>query len=315
MSYIGICLRGLEEVAEKETKGKKIYSGRVSFLGKSLSKKLSKNNFKSLLTVYRLYKKFNFKDKEEILDEFKKLKIKVKKSFRVKCNREGNHEFKSVDIEKLIGIYLQKNGFKLDFKEPKTVIFIDIVEDFCLIGLLEKEDMQKREYRVKLNPETLNSTIAYSALILSEYKKNDVLVDPNCRDGIIVVEGSLMKKGKVYGFDMNTRNARINSKIAKVKVELGQNEIDWLDTKFKKNSVKIVSYLPSASKRNNESDVRRFYSEFFHQAKYIVKDKMCLIVKKTELIKEYFNDFKLIKEINTKIGDDDYSILVLKKSI
>lgn len=313
MGYVGICLRGLEEVAEKETKGKKIYSGRVSFLGESLSKKLSKKNFGSLLTVYKLSKKFNFKEKEDILEEFKKLKIKVKKSFRVKCNREGEHNFKSVDVEKLIGIYLQKKGHKLDFKEPETIIFVDVVDDFCLIGLLEKDELQKREYRVKLNPETLNACIAYSALVLSEYKKNDILVDPNCRDGVIVIEAGLMKKGKVFGFDQNIRNARINSKVAKVKVELGQNEIDWLDTKFKKNSVKIISYLPSVSKRNLETDIRRIYSEFFHQAKYIVKDKMCLIVKKSELIKEYLNDFKLIKEVSVRVGDDNYNILVLKK--
>ncbi len=313
MSFIGICLNGLEEIAEKETKGEKIYSGRVSF--KLFPKKLKqKGYFKSLLTVYKLHKKFHFKEPEDILNEFKKLKIKVKKSFRVKCNREGTHDFKSVDVEKLLGIYLQKKGNKLDFKEPETVIFVDVIDDFCLIGLLEKEELQKREYRVKLNPETLNPTIAYAALVLSDYKKNDILVDPFCRDGIIVIEACLMKKGKVFGFDMNTRNARINSKLAKVKIDLGQNEIDWLDTKFKKNSLKIISYLPSVSKRNLEADIRRIYSEFFHQAKYIVKDKMCLIVKKTELIKEYLLDFKLVKEINTKVGDDSYHILVLKKS-
>ncbi len=176
------------------------------------------------------------------------------------------------------------------------------------------DELHKREYRVKLNPETLNPTIAYSALALSDYKKGDILVDPNCRDGIIIIEAGLMKKGKVFGFDKNIRNARINSKIAKVKIDLGQNEVDWLDTKFKKNSVKIVSFLPSVSKRNNESDARRFYSEFFHQTKYIVKDKMCLIAKKTELIKEYLIDFKLMKEINIKVGDDNYNILVLKKN-
>ena len=312
MSYIGICLNGIEEVAEKETKGKKIYSGRVSFLKKSLSKK---EEFKSLLTVYRLFKKFNFRKEDDILDEFKKLKIKIKQSFRVKCNREGKHIFKSVDIEKLLGIYLQKKGYKLNFKEPETIIFVDIIDNFCLIGLLEKEELQKREYRIKLNPETLNPTIAYAALSLVEYKKNDILVDPFCRDGIIIIEAGLMKKGKLFGFDKNIRNARINSKIAKVDINLSQNEIDWLDTKFKKKSVKIVSYLPSVSKRNLETDIRQVYSEFFHQAKYIVKEKMCLIVKKTELIKEYLTDFKLLKEINIKVGDDSYNLLVLKKNI
>ncbi len=78
MGYVGICLKGLEEIAEKETKGKKIYSGRVSF--KLFPKKFNqKGNFRSLITVYKLFKKFNFKKEDDVLNEFKKLKIKVKK--------------------------------------------------------------------------------------------------------------------------------------------------------------------------------------------------------------------------------------------
>lgn len=307
MNYIGICLKGLEEIAIKETKGKFVYSGRIQFT--------CLKDFKSLITIYKLSKKFNFKKREDILEEFKKLKIKIKKNFKVECRREGNHDFKSVDVEKLLGIYLQKNGFVLNFKEPETIIFVDIIDNFCLIGLLGKDNLQKRDYRVKLNPETLNPTLAYASIKLVDYTKGDILVDPFCRDGIIVIEAGLMKKGKIHGFDKNIRNARINSKVAKVKIELSQNEIDWLDTKFKKNSAKIVSYLPSVSKRNLDADIRRFYSEFFHQAKFIIKNKMSLIVKKTDLIKEYLLDFKLIKEINIKVGDDNYTILLLKKNI
>ncbi len=303
-----MCLNGLEEVSEKETKGKKVYPGRIEFKGKV-------KNFRSLTNVYKLYKKFNFKKREEILDEFKKLKFKIKKKFKVECNREGKHDFKSVDIEKLIGVYLQKKSYTLDFKEPKTIIFIDIIDNLCFIGLLEKSNLQKREYRVKLNPETINPCIAYSAIRMVDYKKGDILVDPFCRDGIIAIEAGLMKKGKVYGFDKNIRNARINSKVAKLKLELSQNEIDWLDTKFKKNSVKIVTYLPSASKRVNENDIRKLYSEFFHQAKYIIKEKMALIVRKPELIRNYLDNFSLVKEANTQIGNDIYSLLVLKKTI
>jgi len=305
MSYIGVCLNGLEEVSEKETKGKKIYSGRIEFKGKV-------KEFRSLITIYKLSKKFNFKKAEDILNEFKKLKLKIKKKFKVECNREGDHNFKSVDIEKSIGIYLQKKSYTLDFKEPKTIIFVDIIDNFCLIGLLEKDNLQKREYRVKLNPETLNPCIAYSALKMVDYKKGDILIDPFCRDGIIAIEAGLMKKGKVYGFDKNIRNARINSKVAKLKLDLSQNEIDWLDTKFKKNSVKIVTYLPSDSKRVDENEVRKLYSEFFHQAKYIVKERMALVIRKPDIVKSYFNSFSLLKETNTKIGNDSYSILVLK---
>ena len=329
MDYVAICLKGLEEIAEKETKGKKILPGRILFkkiLGKISSKnekslkgktKAKKNsiNFGSVNIVYKLIKRFEFKEQEEILEQFKKLKIKVKKKFRVDCHRDGTHSFKSVEIEKLIGVYLQKKNLELDFKEPETVIFVDIYENNCLIGLLEKDELQKRDYRVKLNPDTINPCIAFSALSLIKYKKGDILVDPICRDGIITIEAALMKKGKVFGLDKNIRNARINSKIAKVEINLSQNEIDWLDTKFKKNSCKIVSYLPSVSKRHSESDVRRLYSELFHQFNYIAKDYIGLIVRKKDLINSYLNDFKITYETEIGIGDDKFNIVILKKNI
>src|SRR3989344_4928701 len=189
MPYIAVCLKGLEEVAENEVKGKKIIEGRIKFSQKP-------KNFKSISAIYSLKKQFKFKKPEDILKELKKLKIKIKKSFKVNCNREGKHKFKSVDVEKLIGIYLQKQNHKLDFKDPDTVIYVDIVNNECLIGLLEKENLQKRNYRIKLNPETLNPCIAFAALKLINLKKEDILVDPYCRDGLIVIEEALMKKNQ-----------------------------------------------------------------------------------------------------------------------
>ena len=310
MEYIAVCLKGLEEIAEKEAKGKKILSGRIKFKDKP-------KNFKSINRVYKFIKLFEFSKQEDILAEFKKIKnpLGKTKKFKVDCNREGNQDFKSVDVEKLMGVYLQKNSFELSFKEPEKVIIVDILDNKCIFGLLIKDNLQKREYRFKLNPDTLNPCIAYSALSLIKYKKNDILVDPVCRDGIIVIEAGLMKKGKVFGFEKNTRNARINSKIAKVDINLSENEIDWLDTKFKKNSVKITSYLPSVSKRNNEFDIKKLYSEIFHQFKYIIKDYIALIVRKNDLIRSYFTDFKLVKELDVEVGADKFTIFVLKKNI
>ena len=306
MKYIAVCLKGLEEITEKETKGKKILESRIQFSAKP-------KNFKSAIKVYKLLNQFKFKEKEEILNNFKTLKIKIKNRFKVECNRKGQHNFKSVDIEKLIGIHLQKQNYKLDFKTPETIILIDILDNNCLIGLLEKDNLQKRNYRIKLNPETLNPCIAFAALKLINLKKEDILVDPYCRDGIIVIEAALMKKCKIYGLDKNIRNSRINSKIAKVKISLSQEEIDWLDTKFKKNSVKVATYLPSVSKRNNENDIRKLYSEFSHQLGYIVKEYVVLIVKKPEIIKEYLTNFKIITEKIVEIGSDNYYIISLKK--
>ena len=62
MSYIAVCLKGLEDISEKEVKGKKILLGRIEFKSfeKSLKGKKQKFDFKSVNKIYKLLKQFTF---------------------------------------------------------------------------------------------------------------------------------------------------------------------------------------------------------------------------------------------------------------
>ena len=170
MDNIGVTLKGIEDVAEKELKGKKILERRIKFKGKI-------KNFKSAVKIYSLTKQIKFKEINEIIKNIEKLKFNFKGSVKVECSREGKHEFRSVDVEKgAYGIF-GKRGFKIDYKKGKNIVYIDIFEDNCLIGILKKQEMQKREYRVRSNNKGISACLAFALLKLADYKSpRDVIV-------------------------------------------------------------------------------------------------------------------------------------------
>jgi len=301
--YIATCLEGIEDICINEVKGKKILPGRVKFEGKV-------RDFNSVIHVYELIKKFKFKTRGDIATRIKKYPIKD--NFKVVCERRGKHDFNSFEIQGLIGKEIGKLGYKLDFKKPGTIIFVDIIDDVCLIGVLVKENLSKRDYRYKLSADSINPCLAYSALKLAKCKKNDIIVDSFCKDGIICIEAAKLG-AKAYGFHHNIKGARINAKIAKVNIELSNKDVDWLDTCFDKKEVKIVSYIPSYSKLKPRNLIDKLIKELFHQAEYVVKDYMVLISQKEDMLLEHKNKFNLIEKRKINIGENSYYIFSFKR--
>lgn len=305
--FICITINGVEDISAKEVKGKKILEKRVLF-------KKELKDYKSIDIVYKLIDKFEFSNFEDLIEKLIEIKFKIKDSFKVECNREGVHNFKSVDVQKEINEFLIKKGYKLDYKNAKTVIYIDIFDNNCLVGYLIKGNLHKRFYRIKINNQSINACLAYILLKLSNYKKNDILVDPFCKDGVICIEAALLRGKKIYGFDENKnsiRNARINAQLAKVKINFSICGIDWLSTKFKKNSVKIITNLFICNR--NEQEYSKILPEFFNQVYYVLKDRIGIITTNPEFIKKYANKFRLENERNIIIGGMVYYILILKK--
>jgi len=301
---IAICLPGLEDVAEKEVKGKKIAPGRVEF-------DLPSNDFKSISTIYSLIKHFDFKNLDDLESELKNITFKIDESFKVICNRKGNHNFNSTDVNKIISISLIKKGYKLDFKSPKTIIYLDIIDSRCFVGYLEKENLSKRAYRIRLSNQTLNPCLAYSLISMSGFKKNDVLLDPFCRDGIIAIEAALLNKGKVIALDYssnNIKNSTINAKTAKAEIEFINDSI----LNFNEKVDIIIAYPPFYSKKKDKSTVINQWQQFLSHSKTILKKSMVLICPKED-IKDYLQDYKILEERKIVIGNTNYFIFHIQE--
>ncbi len=130
---------------------------------------------------------------------------------------------------------------------------------------------------------------------------------------------SKIKKGgslSIHSVDPNMRyvqSAKKNSKIAGVdkKLSFSRMDIEWLDTKFKKNTVdKIASKLPESQRK----DTAKSYREFFYQAEFILSQagKMAVIGNK-ELIEKYASEFSFSVLDHREVfsGSKKYDVFVL----
>lgn len=300
---IGICIKGLEDVAAEEVNGKKISRGRVSFEG-------DVKDFRSLKLVYSLEDEFKFKGKLEIIRKIAK-KLDFKGSFMIMCEREGEHKFNSGWIVSELNEKLKNKDRKIDYKSPEHTIFVDIIDQKCLFGFLIKKDMYKRSYRVKLRGATVHPCIAFSMLKLIDYEKEESFLDPRCGDGTVVIEAALFGGKKIYGIDRNIRDTRINAKIAKVEATLYEGSLNENCKKIKKVQ-KIATYLPSMSKHKGENMIFNIYEEFFSSIRKILDGKMAILVQDKDFIKKFSKGLKLLDERKIFIGDSEQFILIFE---
>lgn len=318
MESIAVTINGIEDICAKEIKKvlgnecKKVCSGRVLFDSDNVEKLVRKG--RSTERVYYLLNKLKFKKFEEIIDKAREIDFSkfIGKSFMVKCNREGEHDFKSIDVEGGVGEIIFEKGYRVNLKNPESIVYVDIVDKDCFIGvLLTRDRLSKRDYRIRINNQSINACLAYSLLEICGWGKNKSLFDPFCKDGVIVIEAALCGGKRVYGYDSNpnnVKNAEINAKLAGVKIKFN-NDVRGADC--------IVTNPPFVSKNRSKREIEGLYKEFFCQAKGILRGRMVIINPETELLKEYANrsGFELIEEREVSIGGMHRRIVVFEKSI
>ncbi len=349
MEFIATTVRGIEDVAKQEIKEligadcEMIAPGRLKLSTTEEKAKELIYTTQSLNKVYLLEKTFKFKTINEIVKGCPD--IKLKGPFKVKCARYTPQDFKSLDVEKAVGEKYFSMGYKVDLDKPKTVIYLEIIDDMCLFGIdITNRDLQKREYRLKINNQSPNALLAYALIRMSGWKRTQALMDPFCKDGIIPIEAALyacnvprgyfsheridkldkkIKKDKleITGYDAlmpNVKNAEINAKLAEVtkQIKFSRVEVDWLDVKFPKNSVDVIATTPSfVSKGKPSTEIEKDYKQLFHQAEFVLKKKGCMaiIAHRPDLIKKYAEKFVLKQEIVANIGDMAISLMVYAK--
>ncbi len=360
---IATCIEGLESITQLEIKeilkqeSKIIIPSRVIFKVKD-DKDLANfiYNSRSSIKAYKLITKLEFKDLEDLLKKIEKVKFpKIRSPFAVKCDRVGEHGFSSIDLEKEIGEIINKNSrLKVDLKDPTTIILIDIIGNNCFVGIdYTGIKLSKRDYRIKLIPNPLNPCLAYTLLRVADIKPKDIVLDPSCKSGEILIEAALYlqnipvnkkafdklaftklinfkpkdkyknKKLELYAIDNSQNSLRcteINAKIAGINksIKFSKQDIEWLDTKFKKGSInKIITFPQIPTNRIPIRELEQVYKELFYQAEFILNKKGTITVLTTtpEVMKKYaeLNKFKLEKELKIRYINEDYTIQVFKK--
>ena len=190
-------------------------------------------------------------------------------------------------------------GFELNKRAYKIFLHPNSLRGTIAYALVRGSGFEKKE--VMLDPFSRDGVIAieaafYAADFPYNYYKKDKFAFLKLKIGIDFEKffGEADKKIKkpkagIYAYDHLFKYvdySRKNAKIAGVDkhINFSRVELEWLDIKFKKESVGRIITNPPTSKNAN---LDRIYNEFFYQCGYILKNKgtVALITRIPDFVK------------------------------
>jgi 23S rRNA G2445 N2-methylase RlmL len=218
--------------------------------------------------VALLLASFEFSDFDDFLEKAKnnlkdvELKgfFEESATYKVDCERRGEHDFNSSYLEQeLGGVFTElvngSLGFepKVEFKRPDTNIYVFVNNNMAYIGVdLAGRNLDKRHYRIFTAPGVVNSKVYYSMVVLSGYTKKKKMVDLFSKAGVLAVEAALHAN--------NISASQYNKDFAFKKIPKYKSN-DWdgffkkLDSEKKSDKLHITGYDPilrnlEAAKKN-----------------------------------------------------------------
>ena len=236
-----VCEKGLEDISVREIS--ELIDAKAIFQGTLLSfdvKKLDDLCFlcyktQSLRRAGLLLSSFDFKTVEDIEKHFRKIDLlRAKgKTVTIECSRNGEHDFKSVDVEHALGKVIAECGGNAAYKNADVVYYVHIENEHCTIGIdFVGFDMALRDYKVFSHAASLKGTIAYGIVRIAGYDGKQLMVSTFTKGGIIEIEAALFVLGKAV-------NHYRKDKFAFWKLEefAGKDATDFFE-KFDKESKK-----------------------------------------------------------------------------
>ena len=166
---------------------------------------------------------------------------------------EASSSLVTQEIEALIGEHLHETyKLKVDLKQP-DIIFLSYFEDnkFYLGIDISGFDLSKRDYRLFTHPTALKGTIAYSLLRIGDYVLKDVLLDPFCGSGTIIIEAALFRSGLSPHY--YKKDKFLLSKIKDLKIDF--NKFDDASNLIKKQLSDKKADKKSSDKKKSDNNL------------------------------------------------------------
>jgi tRNA G10 N-methylase Trm11/alkylated DNA repair dioxygenase AlkB len=212
-------------------------------------------------------------------------------TFRVTCDRIGGpHAWQTPEVEYEIGgaiaEYMEPDGWKPKMEDYDVCIRADVIGKYVVIGTqLNVQDMSKGRHVYQFrNAVSIKSNLAYIMIRLANIKEYDMLVDPFCGSGTLLLEALSMFQGRVscIGMDVSRRSAEgAKQNVAAEGYGNDSNcrfvctDARGLRRHLDDNSVDaIISNLPwgvMTGQKQSISDLSTLYEVFLRTAWYVLK--------------------------------------------
>jgi tRNA (guanine10-N2)-dimethyltransferase len=215
----------------------------------------------------------------EIKDKAKKYEIKKNGSIAIRY-RNRSDKINSQEIVQTLGDIYSKNR-KVILKKPDIEVRVLITNSRVYVGQkvfeLDRQQFENRkvQYRPYFSPISLHPKLARSLVNLSAIKKNEVLLDPFCGTGGILIEAGIIGIS-VVGSDIEdkmVKGCKENLDFYKIKsYKLLSSDIGSINNHIS-NVDGVVTDLPyGKSTTTKGEDLQKLYERAFESISYILKD-------------------------------------------
>jgi 23S rRNA G2445 N2-methylase RlmL len=192
--------------------------------------------------------------------------------FRVISRMAGDHEFRRSEFQRAIerGIGERSDrSWRLVADDADVEFWATLIDSELILAIrLSDEQMRQRDYKVAHIPGSLRPSVAAALGILSRPELDDVVLDPFCGAGTVLIERAHLGRYQLLiGGDTDSSAldaARENIGPRYKPIEL--HAWDAAAIPLSDNSVsRIVTNLPWGLKHGSHADNRRLYPRVFRE--------------------------------------------------
>ena len=244
--------------------------------------------------------------------------------FRVIARMAGEHEFRRVDFQRAIErgiIERADHTWRLEEEDAEVELWATMIDsEFFLAVRLSDDRMRHREYKAAHRPASLRASSAAALAWLSEPRDDDVVLDPFCGAGTVLIERAhLGKYAMLLGSDRDQgalAAARINVGARYKPIRLENWDAGALPIDDASVS-KIVTNLPWGIRYGSHGENRKLYPEWFREFARVLKSGGIMVILTAEwrLMRDLQRSRKIApsKIIRVSILGTPASVYVIKK--
>ena len=216
--------------------------------------------------------------------------------FRVIARQVGDHEFRRVDLQRVVeqGIAERRDHtWRLDEDAADVEFWATQIGGELLLGIrLSDERMRHRDYKIAHRPGSLRPAVAAAMAWLSDPRDNDILLDPFCGVGTVLIERAhLGRYRNLIGSDRDPgaiRAARENIGPRFKPVELHDDWDAGALPLADASATKIATNLPWGIKHGSHAVNRRRYGDWLAEMNRVLapEGKMVLLTAEWRLMRD-----------------------------
>jgi len=202
-------------------------------------------------------------------------------TFRVTTVRRGDHDFTSMDVQRVAGGGLDAHyAAAVDLEDYDVEVRVDVHDDRCFMSVQHtREALSRRQLEGYQPRAALKANVAYALLRLAHLDNPpDVLLDPFCGSGTILLEAAHLWSGtRGYGNDWNEEavaGARENVERAGFgdRATIREGDVWHLDERFDDVTADlIVTNPPFGVRMASSMDFFPFYRRVLGQMAAVLR--------------------------------------------